>query len=321
MQQEDKGELGALGRLFLFSMIIHVIFEIAVGLLSQKGIDLPVEVSLVISELTILVPSVIYVLVRNLNFRDDLGFRPIKTGSVFMCMLLSLFVSAIGSFINVLSQFFTSNVMVQQADVLTSGSNMVVWFLAALYGPFCEEFMFRSIFSNRYEKYTGPMRAGFISALLFALAHMNINQASYAFALGVIFSIINKAAGSVYPSMIIHACINGGNILLLMVMTKAAKALGAENDIAEAAEAARGSNMMYILTGTTLVGALVAAAIAIPCVVWMSKHEGKYDDLCDMFLNRHGSQRWLTVSAVAGILFVIFIMFGLNPVISILKEF
>ena len=96
---------------------------------------------------------------------------------------------------------------------------------------------------------------------------MNINQAAYTFVLGVIFSIINKAAGSVYPSMIIHACINGGNIVLMIIMSKAAKLLGADADIAQAAEEARHSSMIYVMIGGTLVVALISSALAIPCVV------------------------------------------------------
>jgi len=321
LQQNTNGrELSALGWLFFSTITVHVLAEIALGLLQSKGITFPVEVTLTLSELTILVPSVIYILIRNLNFKEDLGFRRIKTGAVFMCIPLSFFVTPVASFINVLSQLFVSNTMVQNAGKLMGGSSLALLFLGALYGPFCEEFMFRSIFNNRYEIYTGPLRAGFISALFFALMHMNLNQANYAFVLGVIFSIINKAAGSVYPSMIIHTCINGGNIALMIVMTKAAKLVGDNIDIGKAAEEARKSNVIYVMIGATLVVAIISSALAIPCVVWLSKNEGQSEQLRDMFCNKHKSEKWLTFSTVLALVLVLFIMIGLGPVMAALKE-
>ena len=317
LQKGKNNECAALGWLFFISMLVHVGAELALGLLSTKGMVFPVEVTLTVSELTILVPSFVYVLIRNLNFKEDLGFRPIKAGSVFMCILLSVLVTPIASFVNVLSQLFVSNTMVQNSDTLMSGSSLAILFLGSLYGPFCEEFMFRAIFNRRYEIYTGPVRAGLISALFFALAHMNLNQA---FVLGFIFSVINKAAGSVYPSIIIHVCINGANIALLIMMTAISKAAGEGIDLSAAAEEARGSDLMYVLIGVTLVAAFVCTLIAIPCVMWLSKHEGRQAELIDMFTKGHESKRWLTFSAVLGIVFVLFIMVGLEPAMSLLKE-
>ncbi len=300
-------------------MVIHVTGSLLMSSIGQVFPNFPVELTLVFSELTILIPSIIYILIKNLSIKEDLGFRPIKAGSVLMCLLLSILVTPIASFINVLSQLFVSNTMVGMSDELLGGSGIAVWILASLYGPFCEEFLFRAIFSNRYEKYVGPVRAGLISAFFFAIAHMNINQAAYAFVLGVIFSIINKAAGSVYPSMIVHACINGGNMLLLFVMSAAAKSLGGQVDIVASAEAARVGNTIYFLLGITFIAATVCALIAIPCVVWLSKHEERFEGLLDMFTKKHESARWLTLPALLAIIFVLFIMFGLEPVIDLIK--
>ena len=300
-------------------MIVHVTGSLLQGIIVSRDPDFPVEISLVLSELTILIPSIIYILIKNLSIKKDLGFRPLKAGSVMMCLLLAILVTPVASFVNVLSQLFVSNTMVEMSDSLLTGSGAAVLFLAAVYGPFCEEFLFRAILCNRYDRYVGPLRAGFISAFLFALAHMNINQAAYAFVLGVIFSIINKAAGSVIPSIIIHACINGANVLLLLVMGAATKVLGDGIDLAASAEAARQSDAIYIMLGATFFVAAVCSLIAIPCVVWLSKHEGRFEDLLDMFTAKHERARWLTFPTVIAVVFILFVMFGLEPVIKYFK--
>lgn len=310
-------ELSGLGWLFFISMVLHILTSLAVSILQQKGITLPVEMALVLSELSILIPSLIYILIGKLSFRDDLGFRPVKAGTFFMCILLSALVTPVATFFNVLSQLFVDNTMLRMSDSLLGGSGVIVIFLGAVYGPFCEELLFRSVINNRYSVYIGPMRAAFISAMLFALAHMNINQASYAFVLGLIFAIINRAARSVYPSLIIHICVNGSNLLFLFGVMRAQKALGIDGGSAAAGGVEK--DVLFALIGITLVIALICSAIAIPCVIWISKHENNEAGLNDMFRGSHPRERWLTVPLVAGIILVLIVMFGLAPLLSALR--
>ncbi len=318
---KGTGRFGAkgLGLLFLISMVLHVAASALINVLESRGFVFPTEVMLIISELTMLVPSVVYILIKNLSFRDDLGFRPVRAGTFFMCILLAVLVTPVASLANVLSQLFVSNHMVQASDELLGASGVALIVLGALYGPFCEEFLFRSVFFNGYEKITGPMRAAFISAFLFALAHMNFNQAAYAFVLGFIFAVVNKAAGSVYPSLIIHVCINGWNLIALLVTSAVSEMLGEEADLASAAEAARQSDFLYYMIGVSLVAAIICTAISIPCIVWVSKHEGRFNDLYDMFAVRHARGRWITIPMALAICFVLLLMIGTMPVISYFK--
>ena len=319
MRQDDtRKQLSGLGWFFLITIIVHVAFSIAFSLLAQKGFTFPVEVSLVVSELTILVPAFIYVLIKNLGFTKDIGFTPIKAGTFLMCVLLSVIITPISSFVNVLSQFFVPNTMVAASDYLAAGSSPAVLFLGAIYGPLCEEFVFRGVLNNRYDKYIGPIRAGLVSSLFFALAHLNINQAAYTFVLGFILAVVNKAAGSIFASVTIHACINGGNIALLLMMTKAAKSLGGDVDLVSSAEAVRGSDIMYYMLAVTMMAAIVCTLLAIPCIAFIAKNEGRYDLLCDMFTKKGPKVRWITVSSALAIAFALFVMFGIGPVLRII---
>ena len=317
MRFDEKKEPSYLGWLFFISMALQVILSAVVSLLGQKGIELPVELSLILSEMTILIPTLIYILAGNLSFKEDLGFRAVRPGTVIMSLVLVILVTPVATFFNVLSQLFVNNTMVEMSDTLTSGSSVAVVLLGAVYAPFCEELMFRSVFARRYELYAGPMTAAFISALYFALAHMNINQAMYTFALGWIFAVVNKAARSVVPSMIIHACINFGNLLMLFVMSFVYEKLGVNMNMAASAEAARNSDVIYPVVATFLVLAIICSAVAIPCVVFIAKHEGGHEVLHEVFSKRAGKKKWICFSSVLGIVFVLFIMFGLKPVLSL----
>ena len=318
-RDNKRSELTGMGWLFLLSMVLHTVTALFVNMLSDRGIMVPTAPRLIMSQLTIVVPAIIYILIRRLSLKDDLGLRPIKAGSAFMCILLTVLITPLASLANVISQFFVKNELLQMSDSLLDVSPIPLLFLGGIFGPLCEEFVFRAVFNNRYSVYLGPMRAGLISALLFGLAHMNINQCAYAFVLGVVFAIINRAANSVFPSMIIHACINLGNILMLVVSSKIAGMLGSGTDIAAQAEAARNSDVIYVMAGVMLVFAIIFGIAAIPCIIWLSKHEGGFKDLCDMFTNRHATDRWMTAGLALGIIYVLFVMFGLEPLLNVIK--
>lgn len=326
MKSEQK-KVNGQGWLFLICLLIHVACSLGLSLLETKGIILSVELQLVISELSIIVPALIYVLHNKLSYRNDLGFRKIKVGTIFMAVLLSALVTPLVTLVNLLSQLFVPNTMLQMSDDLLSGSGLIVWFLASVYGPFCEEFLFRSVLFKGFSKYSGLIKGMFISALLFGLMHLNINQACYAFVLGIVFAIINTASGSVYTSMIMHTVINGSNMLLVMLIGKITEVAGSDVDMVQAAEEARSSSLMYFMIAIYLVLAIVGVAISIPCVGWMAKHEGQSEKLKGMLKIKSGqgctnektkTKVFFNVPVILSILFVLFIMFGLDYVLNIL---
>ncbi len=319
MNRKSIHSAAAPGLVFLIAMLLHLAQSLAFSLLIQKGIDVAVEIRLIFSELTIIVPAIIYIIIAKPAFGSDLGFSPIKPGTFFMCIVLTVPVTFIASFFNTLSQLFASNAMAQMSDELLTGSNLSVLIIGGLIGPLCEEFVFRSVLFYGYEKIAGPLRAALMTAVLFALAHMNINQAFYAVVLGFIFATVNKAAGSIWPSVIIHVCINVYNIGLIMIMSFVSGRLGITEDFAASAEAARQTDYLYTLIGVTLVFAIIGVLAAIPCIVFISKHEGNLDSLRGMFTKKHGKGRMISVPLILAVVLVLFIMFGAKPLLQLLK--
>ena len=318
MQKSVNG----VGWLFLITLAVHVVLSFLLSIIEGMGIVMPIELQLILSEVTILLPGLIYILIKKLSFRGNLGFCKIKTGTIFMAILLSVLITPTATLVNLVTQLFVPNTLAQASNELLSGSGFVVWFLASVYGPFCEELCFRSIIHNGYEKYAGFIKALFVSALFFGLTHLNVNQACYAFVLGIMFSIINKASGSVYTSMIIHTCINGANMLLVIETNALYESLGMDMDIAQSAEMARGMDaFLYIYIAVFLVLAIGGLAIATPCVIWMAKHEGRLEEFKKAFLKKNKDESakvrcFVNVPAIAATVFALFLMFGLDPLMQ-----
>lgn len=322
MQQDNlQKKSNSIGYVFLSVVILYIITSLSLNLLDSKNIELPTALTLILSELIILVPGLVYVIKYRLGF-EELGFRKIKAGTVFMTILLSFLVMPVVSFVNILTQFFVSNTMVQASDSLLEGNQLFVLFLAGIYGPLCEEFVFRSVIANGYGRISTALKAAIASALLFGLMHMNLNQACYAFVLGVIFVIVNKASNSVITSMIIHIVINTSNMAMLIVTSAVYSAMGI--NLAESTESIRTTDTIYTMAGIYFVLAIIFGAICIPCIVFIAKHEGNFEELVSMFMRKEKAQDenspklLLNIPIIISVALCLFTMFGLPMLLTAL---
>jgi membrane protease YdiL (CAAX protease family) len=84
-----------------------------------------------------------------------------------------------------------------------------VLFIAVLPGVI-EELLFRGYVQRRLLERWHPATAILVSSTLFALVHLQPHHVVFAFPLGVWFGVIAWRTGSVYPSMLCHAFVNGG---------------------------------------------------------------------------------------------------------------
>jgi len=85
-----------------------------------------------------------------------------------------------------------------------AGTYIYCVFALALVPAFCEELLFRGvIFNGLREKFSSTF-AVIISALLFVLAHQNLQQIIYPFIFGCVLAIIVLRTGSVLASMLVH---------------------------------------------------------------------------------------------------------------------
>lgn len=324
--------------LFIILILVNVVGSLLVNFIATKDISFSIELSLVISELLILLPGLIYVVKEKLSLKDDLGFTKIKLGTVFMTILLSYMLMPVVAFVNVLSQFFVSNTMIQATDTFAGGNSFFVVVLSSFVAPFCEEFVFRGVFDRQIGKYASATCAMLASAVMFGLMHLNVNQMCYAFVLGIIMMIVNRASGSIFTSLIIHVVINLSNMLMLL----ATNAFYSSNDInfSEAAEGVRTSDMMYVIAGVYFVLAIIFTLTCIPCVVFIAKHEDHFDDLKSLFTRKKkltgeaGDENeesaevlsdeeqkvrvFMNVPAIVAIVLCLFIIFGFELVMKAL---
>jgi len=128
------------------------------------------------------------------------------TGNYLLLMIMCVAVLYIG---NIIGSFLTGLFGAGNAlQTLAVNSNLwATLIFAVILVPITEELIFRKLVMDRLLKY-GDKIAILLSALLFALMHVNLAQLFYAFGLGILFGYVYARTGKLRYSIGLHAFVN-----------------------------------------------------------------------------------------------------------------
>ena len=260
-QNDPKG----VGIVYLILMLGNILVVAGGYFLNKRGFHVSLMLESFFCELFILIPVLWYLKSRGENIIESLGFHKIKISTVFLTVLLTIAVTPIFAFANILSQLFVSNILGQNSAQMADGAAAiaVTMIMTSIVAPIFEEVAFRGFFHNKIKGMTSVLVAAIISALMFGLMHLNLNQFSYAIILGFVFALANEASGSIWTSVIMHFLINFVNVSLVIIATLSLKTQDIE--LAELQEAQR------VDTGAMLSTLRVYGVVSIVCVflVWL----------------------------------------------------
>lgn len=224
-------------RLFLLSIIMS---QFLMPLIVYFGVQDLLFLQFLI-EFFMVLPCVVYLFWQGRPLRESIGINPLTWKQWLLLLPLAVCMDKIAEFVNVISQLFSTNIVGgHMAELLLHYPMPVVLFVVAGMPMLCEELIYRGVLYQGYRR-TSVFLAIVLSAFLFGLMHMNLNQFSYAVVLGVMFCLINEAAGSILPSLVMHFYINGRSVVLLYAVVS--YLTGLHNDYL-AAEAAGNTGLM-----------------------------------------------------------------------------
>lgn len=162
-----------------------------------------------------------------------------------------------------------------------------------------EEMIFRGIALHSYS-HLGRKKAILISAFFFALLHMNLQQAAYAFVLGSVFAFFVQRTGSIFSSLLPHFCINALSWCMIYFGKSEAQAVE------------------ELSAGMTLLGLGINCLFAIPFLVgllylFMKRTSAQASTQQNNIYSETESSRFFTPSVICIIL--LFLLFGVLPTI------
>lgn len=263
--------------LFLAIIIAHFAVSLVLSytpLTYYIGWD--ITTNLIVSQMIIWVPTVIFLIVTKTNPLKLCRFRCVKPTTLLMAVLFTMLCSPIVTLANAVSMLFVENTVASMTGELTQLSFGAMFFLVAVHGPFFEEFVFRGVVYQGYKKQGNPWKAMLLGALLFALMHLNFNQAAYAFIAGLMLILMMEATDSIWPSFLVHLCVNGFSTVVTYVMSLVE---GDMTQLLEEASAATTSEDMLLVMSLYFLLAVICTPLAGCVLVWIAGNEGRPDAL------------------------------------------
>lgn len=292
--------------IFLAAILLHIAVEILLSVL-YPIFELGIVSNLILSQLIVLIPAAFGVLLAKENPIKLVGFHKIKVSTVWMIVLFTFLCMPLITLINAISMLFVDNAVAAMSGDILEAPFWVMLLIMGFLGPFNEELVCRGIFYQGYKKSGTTMQAMLLSALLFALMHMNFNQAAYAFAIGIIVALLIEATGSIWSSVLVHVVINTQQVCLMYIYDT-----GAGDGITgiQEAQAMLTTDTLLLVISVYLIIAAIASALAGCVLAWIAKNEKREEHLRAIWKTRKNKRegKVVTIPLLAAIVIVFFYM-------------
>lgn len=293
--------------LFLSIILIHL--EVVVLLtVSSQFFHFNIIANLILSELILFVPTLLFLGfsghgkkqqgdasredAAGEGMRSILRLRRMKPTTVLMVVLFTWLTFPLTTLVNMISMIFVDNTVMEMSGEILDAPFLIVLFLMAVYGPFCEELTFRGAVYGGYRRDGRGFSAVLMSGLLFGLMHMNLNQAAYAFVIGILLALLVEATGSLWSSVLYHFLFNAQSVCLLFLMK--AVSPGTLELAQEQTDMLQGEMLFYSL-GVYFVLAAVCTTLAVMTLVWMARNEKRWEEFRMVLPGKRREELWMVL--------------------------
>ena len=283
-------------RLFLSVVLMHFVL-IAVLIVSSQFFSLGLVANLLISQFVILLPACISIVLSKKKIEwKDFGFQKIKISTLLLTIVYTFLCMPLVTVVNAISMLFVDNTVVAISSEILALPFPLALFIIAMVGPFSEEFVFRGIIFNSYKKDGNALGAILLSALVFGFMHMNLNQAGYAFVIGIALAFLMVATGSLWAPFLMHFIVNAQSVIMMYVTEYFMPGSLAE-------ESAKMTQKDLLITiGIYSVIATVTTVLAICLLIFIADREGKKEELKCVLVKGENAQRRITPSLIVALI-------------------
>lgn len=333
-------ETKKINRLMLGIFLLHIA---VVVLLSIAGgqISMGVILSLSLGEIILLTPSLVYMLFYKISkpkavtaekdvyneagtyyeengaqvcaakkesLKERLHYNKVKPSTLAYVLFFTWLSMPLTTLINAISMLFVDNTIVAMTDIILNVPFLLMLFLMAVLPATVEEFVFRGIAYGGYRKSGTKFMAVMLSALMFGLMHMNLNQALYAFVIGILLALLFEATNSIFTTMLFHFIYNAQSCCMMFLIE--AIMPGYYQD---AANMALAQEELFMTISVYLIIAAVATPLAFCMLYKIAKNENRVSELMECLPKKQqGKERLVTISYIlAVIVAVVYIVYDI----------
>lgn len=205
-------------RVYLFSIFIYLIGAAIIAFFVPAFVASPIG-SVLTAQGLILLAVVVGCRMLRVEPRAHLGIRRVRPGAVGCTMLCTAALYPFLAAVSTLMQQFVTTGTGTLTVSLTDGNPLRNLLVYALLPAAAEELLNRGLLLNAYVRTAGRRRAVLLSALLFGLFHMNLDQFAYTFIFGLFLCLVMTATGSIFACIAGHFTLNMISVLLATLST------------------------------------------------------------------------------------------------------
>lgn len=291
--------------------------------------EIGILLNLSLGEIMLLLPMAVYLLCWKLGqgkyadeagdnaeaekpqtLRERLHYNKVKPTTILYALIFTWLSMPLTTLINAISMLFVDNTVMALSGQILGVAFPVMLFFMAVVPAFCEETLFRGIVYGGYRKHGNKFVAVMLSGFLFGVMHMNLNQALYAFAIGVLLALLFEATNSIWPTILFHFVYNAQSCCLMYFVEEIVPGFYSNPDnIAMATETAS----LYSMIAAYIIIAAIFTPLAICMLYKIAKNEGRVEQLKETLPGKkEGKMRIATASFwVATVLAVGFIVYDI----------
>ena len=200
-QNTDRISFFNANLLYLAVMVLFV----SVGYVAQNW---DFNYGILITEfILIAIPTIIYVKAIGASIKKELRFNSLSLTDALLVVVAFISAYFVAVFINLIGQILISmmgNLIVPDIPFATDPTEYIVLlFIIAGSAGICEEILFRGFILRAYEK-LGMWPGIIITALLFSILHLNIQNILAPFFLGIVLGFVVYKTNSIFAGIIGH---------------------------------------------------------------------------------------------------------------------
>ncbi len=244
------------------------------------------------------------------TLRQRLHYNKVKPSTLLYALIFTWLSMPLTTLINAISMLFVDNTVMALSEQILGVAFPVMLFFMAVVPALCEETLFRGIVYGGYRKHGNKFTAVLLSGFLFGIMHMNLNQALYALAIGVLLALLLEATDSILPTILFHFVYNAQSCCLMYFVEEIVPGFYSDPANLEAATAAAD---LYTMIAVYIVIAAIFTPLAICMLYKIAKNEGRVEQLKETLPGKkEGKARIATVSfVIATVLAVGFIVYDI----------
>jgi membrane protease YdiL (CAAX protease family) len=191
--------------------------------IGSLAIFLPVKLAMLFMEMVIILPGIVYVLLKKMPFAVTFRLCSINIKILFFTILLSLIAFVIVDETDrLILMIFPMppeifDALQNSVQIGSVADGVIIVITVVFIAAFGEELLFRGLIQHTLEFYRDPATAIVMASVIFAFAHFMPWTALQVTFMGLVLGYVVWKSGSVWPAIIFHGVNNLLNILLVNV--------------------------------------------------------------------------------------------------------